>query len=136
MIARTTRPKLSLTVPTITSPTIPSAAPKSPFPASLNAVVTSPLPLSPCSPTARNTIINSRREFSSSPAPKIVNRGTTGNGGILKKAGCACTRAEGGKKISFSREARVNVVSPMPADYHGSYRRMDKDEVRWGLRSE
>ncbi|MCJ1328830.1 hypothetical protein MMC10_005507 [Thelotrema lepadinum] len=139
MLARagTRGPKLTLTVPTITSPTIPSAAPKSPFPAS-GTFSSSPLPLSPsslASPTARNTLLNSR-SFSSSlhPSSPVVIAAAPAKkgsgGGILKKAGCACTRAETGKKISFSREARINVVSPLPADCHGTYVRAG-GEGRW-----
>ncbi|KAI4137326.1 MAG: hypothetical protein LQ340_008092, partial [Diploschistes diacapsis] len=61
-------------------------------------------------------------------APPYLTGART-NGGILKKAGCACTRAEGGKKISFNKETRVTLVSPMPEGYHGMYTRMAKDEV-------
>ena len=120
MLARVARPKLTLTVPTVTSPTVTSNAPKSPFPI---AVSHSPI----TSPTARNTLYNQRGLSTLSPRPLPVTAQATG---APKK------NARTMKKISFNKETRVNLVSPMPADYHGDYRKISKEEERWGSKAE
>lgn len=122
---RAARPKLSLTVPTVTSPTILSAAPKSPFPIALS---TSPSVVSPN--TRLNTEHNARGFASLSSA--VVPQGRSSGKGCMKKR----TGSTGAKHISFSKETRVNLISPMPSDYHGTYRKMSKDEVKWIMRDE
>jgi len=116
---RTAKPKLSLSVPTLSIP-----APKSPF----------PLPVSPSpinSPTARNTLLN-QRGHSTLQVPTFAYAQNASTKSILRKAGPASLSQS--KRIAFAEAPMVMCVSPMPEDYHGEYKKMSRDERRWGTK--
>lgn len=116
---RTAKPKLSLSVPALAIP-----APKSPF----------PLPVSPSpinSPTARNTLLN-QRGHSTLQVPTFAYTQNASTKSILRKTTPGSLAQ--GKKIAFVETPSVMCVSPMPEDYHGTYKKMSRDERRWGTK--
>lgn len=112
---RTAKPKLSLNVPTLVIP-----APKSPFP-----IPISPSPIN--SPTARNTLLN-QRGHSTLQVPTFAYAQNSSTKSILRKTTPGLVQ---GKRIAFVETPTVMCVSPMPADYHGEYKKMSRDERRW-----
>lgn len=123
---RAAKPKLSLAVPSTSH--IAASGPKSPF----------PLPVSPSpinSPTARNTLLN-QRGYSTFQAPTYAYAqpsNTTAKKSILKKnVPTTVVTTSNGKRIQFNDAPSIKCVSPMPADYHGEYIKMSRDEKRWG----
>ncbi|KAL8989766.1 MAG: hypothetical protein Q9177_001419 [Variospora cf. flavescens] len=120
MLARAARPKLALAVPT--GPMV-SVAIKSP-------VLRTPISPSPMSPTVRNTKLN-QRGASTLQIPSFAYAQNPGTKSILKKKSQA-TASLAGKKLQFNEEPVVRCITPVPADYHGTYVKMSKDERRWG----
>lgn len=120
MLARTSRPKLALALPTATTT---SHAMRSPLP------LVSP---SPISPTARNTRLN-QRGFSVMQPPTFAYAQSSETKSILKKGQKPNLTA--GKKIQFRDDPAVMCLSPVPEDYHGTYVKMTRDERRWGKRA-
>ncbi|KAI4187912.1 MAG: hypothetical protein LQ348_004004 [Seirophora lacunosa] len=119
MLARAARPKLALAVPT--GPVV-SAAVKSP-------ALRTPISPSPISPTVRNTKLN-QRGASTLQVPSFAYALNPGTKSILKKNQTTASLA--GKKLQFNEEPVVRCITPVPADYHGTYVKMSKDERRWG----
>lgn len=120
MLARTSRPKLALALPTATTT---SHAMRSPLP---------PVSPSPISPTARNTRLN-QRGFSVMQPPTFAYAQSSETKSILKKGQKPNLTA--GKKIQFRDDPAVMCLSPVPEDYHGTYVKMTRDERRWGKRA-
>ena len=120
MLARATRPKLMLAVPTTT----PTTLTKSPLPRT---------PISPCpiSPTVHNTRLN-QRGFSTMQPPTFAYAQPSNTKSILKKGQKGQTSSSASKKLQFREEPAVRCISPVPEDYHGTYVKMSKDERRWG----
>ena len=146
---RAAKPKLTLSVPTATNPAhVAASAPRSPFPRSaLSPSALSPSPLT--SPTARNTRLNQRNGMLwathglPSPLPRSPLRPITlsaqshtaaslGIRGGLRQARGNAKALRGERNIAFREEPNVKCVSPMPEDYYGEYRRLSRDERRWG----
>lgn len=125
MLARTSRPKLALALPTAitTSHAMRSPALGSPLP---------PISPSPISPTARNTRLN-QRGFSVLQPPTFAYAQSSETKSILKKGQKAHLTA--GKKIQFQDNPVIMCLSPVPEDYHGTYVKMTRDERRWGKRT-
>lgn len=125
MLARTSRPKLALALPTATatSHAMRSPALRSPLP---------PISPSPISPTARNTSLN-QRGFSVIQPPTFAYAQSSETKSILKKGRKANLTA--GKKIQFQDDPTIMCLSPVPEDYHGTYVKMTRDERRWGKRT-
>ncbi|KAL8763550.1 MAG: hypothetical protein Q9184_000676 [Pyrenodesmia sp. 2 TL-2023] len=119
MLARAARPKLALAVPT--GP-VASVAIKSP-------VLRTPVSPSPISPTVRNTRLN-QRGASTLQIPSFAYAQNPGTKSILKKS--QASTSLGAKKLQFNEEPVIRCITPVPADYHGTYVKMSKEERRWG----
>ncbi|KAI4203231.1 MAG: hypothetical protein LQ346_001827 [Caloplaca aetnensis] len=119
MLARAARPKLALAVPT--GP-VASVAIKSP-------VLRTPVSPSPISPTVRNTRLN-QRGASTLQVPSFAYAQNPSTKSILKKS--QASSSLGAKKLQFNEELGVRCITPVPADYHGTYVKMSKEERRWG----
>jgi hypothetical protein len=148
MLARATRPKLSLTVPSAAAPSlsvsIPSAgttpsktvAPCSPLtflaPVAYSSVASSVSCAPAASPlasagaftpiTTRNTLFNARSLATLQiPPPQQPQLGRSSS-----------RVREGRKRVQFSEEQTVRCLSPMPQEYYGEYSTMSREERRWG----
>lgn len=114
MLARATRPKLALAVPTASS---------------THALQSSPRPISPSpvSPTVKNTRAN-QRGFSTLQQPTFAYAQSSSTKSILKKG----PSTSSSKKLQFCEEPAVRCITPVPEDYHGTYVKLTRDERRWG----
>ncbi|MCJ1440487.1 MAG: hypothetical protein MMC23_000971 [Stictis urceolatum] len=108
MLARTAKPKLSLSVPTLNV----HAAPKSPSPFVL------PVSPSPITPTARNTQMNQR-----------------GLATLQVPVSQARKSSAAKKSVQFATSPSVRLVSPMPKECYGEYVKMSREERRWTARN-
>lgn len=113
---RTAKPKLSLAVPAVTVNV--AAAPRSPL---VSAVT-------PISQAARNAVLN-QRGASTLQVPTFAYANSSSSKSILKRD--ASSKAAGAKSLRFNEETSVKCVSPLPAECHGGYVKMSKDERRW-----
>ncbi|KAI4257837.1 MAG: hypothetical protein LQ352_001487 [Teloschistes flavicans] len=120
MLARATRPRLALSVPTV--PAVTSLAPKSP-------VLRTPVSPSPNSSTVRNTKLN-QRGLSTLQVPTFAYEQNANTKSILKKPQATSSLAS--KKLRFREDPTVRCITPVPEDYHGTYVKMSRDERRWG----
>jgi len=130
MIAATSRiakPKLSLSVSTAAQSTRPSL--------SLNVPTMPRTPVSPTpiSPTARNTRLNAKG-FSTFQQPSYAYANSSSSKSILKKG----KSSSSGKKLQIRAEPTVYCVTPIDAentDYYGNYTKMSREERRWTKRT-
>lgn len=112
---RSARPKLSLAVPVAAAQAPKPVVPTLIIPTiSSSAAASRPAPLTPLTPTTRNTALNARLSHSSSlQVPTFA------------------TKKGKGKSVRFAEEEHVTLVSPCPREYYGDYVKMSREERRW-----
>lgn len=128
MLARSAKPKLSLSISTAATNTRPSLSLRSP----VHALPRTPVSPTPTSPTARNTRLN-QRGYSTMQQPSYAYTNSSHSKSILKKS---ASPSSAGKRAKFTAEPTVYCVTPIENsdEYYGAYTKMSRDERRWGSR--